>query len=101
MIDYNELMAWDKNDLAEYILTLLEESDMKDTREFLWVFDHSDNVIHNYPLSGDGDYYGDLPMYDCLVETEESFLTRQGFMVSTITTPGNVDWMIGRVAGEI
>ena len=25
MIDYNELMAWDKNDLAEYILTLLEE----------------------------------------------------------------------------
>ena len=27
MIDYNELMAWDKNDLAEYILTLLEESE--------------------------------------------------------------------------
>lgn len=73
---------------------------MKDTREFLWVFDHSDNVIYNYPLSGDGDYDGDLPMYDCLVETEESFLTRQGFMVSTITTPGNIDWMIGRVAGD-
>tara|TARA_R110000765_G_scaffold239913_1_gene342413 strand:- start:101 stop:571 length:471 start_codon:yes stop_codon:yes gene_type:complete len=72
---------------------------MKDTREFLWVFDHSDNVIYNYPLSGDDDYDGDLPMYDCLVETEESFLTRRGFVVSTITTPGNIDWMVGRVAG--